>query len=62
MIEILVSIFLKEKRDLFEIQWFVSYWNPWLMRGTYYVHGLDAGVFAFRYDAGRAAVTDSFRV
>ncbi len=42
--------------------WFVNYVTPWFIRGGYYSHGTDAGVFDFRYELGRANNAIGFRL
>ena len=42
--------------------WFVMFAYPYFVRGAYFVHGFEAGMFTFHLTLGYAYYTNSFRV
>ena len=41
---------------------FIYSYNSWFVRGGYHNYGLDAGIFAFENEFGRANTNISFRL
>ena len=44
------------------IFWFVRHDTPWFVRGSYFIHGTDTGVFTLNKTFGSTFATISFRV